>query len=66
MIFSENIGFHLSIDDLSLSKGELYTFVTNKDGKGKTRTLVAVIMVTKADDIKSVLEKISLEKRNIV
>lgn len=56
----------MSIDDLSLSKGELYTFVTNKDGKGKTRTLVAVIMVTKADDIKSVLEKISLEKRNIV
>jgi transposase len=66
LIFPENIGPHLSIDELSLSKGELYTFVTNKDGKGKMGTLVAVIMGTKAEDIKAVLEKISLEKRNLV
>jgi transposase len=66
LIFPENIGPHLSIDELSLSKGELYTFVTNKDGKGKTGTLVAVIMGTKADDIKKVLEKINIEKRNLV
>lgn len=66
LIFPENIGPHLSIDELSLSKGELYTFVTNKDGKGKMGTLVAVIMGTKADDIKAVLEKISMEKRNLV
>ena len=66
LIFPENIGPNLSIDELSLSKGELYTFVTNKDGKGKSGTLVAVIMGTKAEDIKNVLEKISLEKRNLV
>jgi transposase len=66
LIFPENIGPHLSIDELSLSKGELYTFVTNKDGKGKMGTLVAVIMGTKADDIKVVLQKISIEKRNLV
>ena len=66
LIFPENIGPHLSIDELSLSKGELYTFLTNKDGKGKAGTLVAVIMGTKADEIKAVLEKISLEKRNLV
>ena len=56
----------MSIDELSLSKGELYTFVTNKEGKGKTGTLVAVIMGTKADDIQLVLEKIKVEKRNLV
>jgi transposase len=66
LVFPENIGPHLSIDELSLSKGELYTFVTNKDGKGKKGTLVAAIMGTKADDIKVVLEKISLDKRNLV
>jgi transposase len=66
LLFPENIGPYLSIDELSLSKGELYTFVTNKDGKGKTGTLVAVIMGTKANDIKAVLEKISLQKRNLV
>lgn len=66
LIFPENIGPNLSIDELSLSKGELYTFVTNKDGKGKSGTLVAVIMGTKAEEIKNVLEEISLEKRNLV
>jgi transposase len=66
LIFPENIGPHLSIDELSLSKGELYSFVTNKAGKGKTGTLVAVIMGTKADVIEAVLQKISLEKRNLI
>lgn len=56
----------MSIDELSLSKGELYTFITNKDGKGKSGTLVAVVMGTKADDIEAVLKKISAEKRLIV
>jgi len=29
MLFPENIGEYLSIDEVSLSQGELYTFVTN-------------------------------------
>ena len=66
LVFPNNIGSYLSIDELSLSKGELYTFVTNKEGKGKKGTIVAVIMGTKADDIQAVLEKISSEQRNLV
>lgn len=56
----------MSIDEVSLSKGELYTFVTNKQGKGKSGTLVAVVAGTKASDIEKVLEKISLDQRNLV
>jgi transposase len=63
LIFEENLGAHLSIDEVSLSQGELYTFVTNKDGKGKRGTLVASIKGTLARDIVSVLEKISSDKR---
>lgn len=66
LIFPENLGPYMSIDELSLSKGELYTFVTNKEGKGRSGTLAAVIMGTKACDIESVLMKISAEKRNRV
>ena len=51
---------------MSLSKGELYTFVTNKNGKGKKKTLVAVIKGTKSQDIIDVLNKIPLEKRKSV
>jgi len=66
LIYPENIGEHLSIDELSLSKGELYTFVTNKNGRGKKKTLVAVIKGTKSQDIIDVLNKIPLEKRKSV
>lgn len=53
----------MSIDEVSLSQGELYTFVTNKNGKGKQGTLVASIKGTLSKDIISVLEKLSLGKR---
>jgi len=66
LIYPENIDKNLSIDEVSLSKGELYTFVTNKSGKGKKRTLVASIKGTKSQDIIDVLQKIPLEKRKLV
>jgi transposase len=66
MLFPENMGEYLSIDELSLSKDELYTFVTNKAGKGKQGTLVASIKGTLTKDIVSVLEKIPIELRNKV
>jgi transposase len=66
LIYPENLGEEISIDEVSLSKGELYTFVTNKKGKGKKKTLVAVIKGTKSQDIISVLQRIPLEKRELV
>lgn len=57
------MGAYLSIDELSLSKGELYTFVTNKQGKGKQGTLVAVINGTLSKDIVATLMKLSADKR---
>jgi transposase len=66
LIYPENLGEEISIDEVSLSKGELYTFVTNKKGKGKKKTLVAVIKGTKSQDIISVLKRIPLEKRELV
>ncbi len=66
LIFPENIGKNLSIDEVSLSNGELYTFVTNKSGCGKKGTIVAVIFGTKAKDIQMVLELIELNSRELV
>ena len=63
LLFPENIGEYLSIDEVSLSQGELYTFVTNKNGKGKKGTLVASIKGTKSKDIVNILEKLPLESR---
>jgi len=67
LIFPENITNHLSIDEVSLSKGELYTFVTNKNtGVKNKQSIVAVINGTEAAVIQEVMAKISLQKRNQV
>jgi len=64
LIYPENITDKLSIDEVSLSKGELYTFVTNKNVNVKNKkSVVAVINGTEAKVIQEVLEKISLDKR---
>ena len=39
MVFPENTGVRLSIDETALSNGELYTIVTNKAAKGRKRRL---------------------------
>lgn len=67
LIYPDNITDQLSIDEVSLSKGELYTFVTNKNkGVKNKKCLVAVINGTEANLIQNVLGKITLEKRNQV
>jgi transposase len=66
LLFPQNIGPYLSIDEVSVSKGELYTFITNKAAKGKKGTIVACIADTKAEKITEVLRKLSIEKRKQV
>ena len=51
LIFPGNLGPRLSIDESSLSRGELYTIVTNKDGHGGKGTLVAIIEGVKAVEV---------------
>ena len=58
LIYPANITDKLSIDEVSLSKGELYTFVTNKNTNVKNKkSVVAVINGTEASVIQSVLEE---------
>jgi transposase len=58
MVFPENVGKQLSIDETALSNGELYTIVTNKAAKGRKKALVAMIRGTQVEKITEVLEKI--------
>ena len=50
-----NIGPYMSLDETCLSNGEVWTFLTNKDGHGGRGTLAAAIPGTKSDEIISVL-----------
>ena len=65
IIFPENIGERLSLDEVALTNGELYTVITNKEFHGKKKALVAMIAGTKSKDVASILAKIPEEKRKI-
>lgn len=60
------MGTHLSIDEVALSQGELYTIVTNKKYKGKKGSLVAIIAGTKANEVIEHISKIDYQKRQSV
>lgn len=66
ILYPDNIGPFLSIDETALSQGELYTVITNKEAKGKKGALFAMIKGTNSDNVRSVLEKIPLRKREVV
>lgn len=66
VLFPENMGAHLSIDETCLSHDELYTIVTNKASRGKKGSLVAMVKGTKAEVVVDVLRKISAGKRSLV
>lgn len=66
MIFPGNIGTHVSIDEVAITNGELYTVITNKAAHGKRGALVAMVEGTKVSDIAPILAKIPLEKRKTV
>lgn len=48
---SDNIGPHMSLDETCLSNGEVWTFLTNKDGRGRKGTLAAALPGTNSNDI---------------
>jgi len=63
ILFEENLGSHLSIDEVALSQGELYTVLTNKSAKGKKGSIVAIVFGTKSEEVIEILRKIPYEKR---
>lgn len=66
ILFPGNIGSHLSIDETSLSNGDLYTIVTNKSAKGKKGCLVAMVEGTESEKVIEVLKRIPEKQRKTV
>jgi transposase len=66
LLFPQNVGPRLSLDETSLSNGELYTILTNKSAKGKKGAIVAMVKGTNSETVNQVLEKLSEEACNSV
>lgn len=66
LLFLENPGPYLSIDETSLSNGELYTIIINREAHGGKGAIVAIVKGTKADDVIAVVEQIPEEALQMV
>lgn len=66
LLFSKNLGKHLSLDETALSHGELYTVLTNKSAKGKQGSIVAIVAGTSSEVVIEKLQKLPLRLRNKV
>ncbi|WP_066220849.1 ISAon1 family transposase [Formosa haliotis] len=66
MLFPQNIGGYLSLDETAFSNGDLYTIITNKSAKGKTGAIIAMVKGTKAETVINILRKIPLKQRSKV
>ena len=66
LVFPENVGAHLSLDEVAISQGELYTVLTNKARHGKHGALVAIVKGTRAEIVNKVLHRIPQSIRETV
>jgi len=66
MLFPQNLGPHLSIDEVAVTNGERWTTLTNKAAHGKKGALAAMIQGTNASDIAQVVDKLPASARAAV
>lgn len=66
ILFPENIGENLGIDETALSNGELYTVLINRSAQGKKGTLIAMIKGTTSETVINIINKIPKSKRKRV
>lgn len=63
LVYPENFGKRMSIDETTLSQGELYTVITNKEAQGKKGCLAAIIKGTDGESIKKALNQVPVAVR---
>ncbi len=66
LLFPDNLGEYLSIEETSLSQGELYTVLTNKAAKGRKGALVAIIKGVESEWVIRILQRIKERLRKKV
>ena len=62
IIYPENCSEQLSLDEVALSEGELYTVLTSKTARGRKGSIVAIIKGTKSHEV---IDKILKINRNL-
>jgi transposase len=63
ILYEKNIGSYVGIDEVALSRGELYTILINKEAKGKKGSIIAIIKGTDVKTVSEVLLRMSRRRR---
>ena len=63
ILYPENLGADMSLDETCLSNGDVYTILTNKSAHGGKGSLAAMIRGVATDTVSAVLKKIPLRQR---
>ena len=58
MLFPDNFGKDMSLDETSLSNGEVYTILTNKAAHGSKGALAAMVRGVASDTVSDILKKV--------
>ncbi|WP_126653984.1 ISAon1 family transposase [Chryseobacterium aureum] len=66
IVYPENLSESLSLDEVALSDGELYTVLTSKKVKGKKGSIVAIVKGTRSEVVIEHLLKIDRRQRMMV
>lgn len=66
MLFPENFGEDMSLDETCLSNGEVYTILTDKAAHGGKGALAAMIRGVASDTVSKILKKVPYELRCLV
>ena len=66
MLFPENFGKDMSLDETSLSNGDVYTILTNKDARGGKGALAEMIRGVASETVSSILKIVPYKVRRRV
>ena len=66
LLFEKNLGAYVCIDEVALSRGELYTVLINKETHGGKGSIIGIIKGTDVCTVTSVLLKLSRRRRWIL
>ncbi|MFR9534542.1 MAG: transposase [Rikenellaceae bacterium] len=66
LVFPDNIGESLCIDEVAMSNGDLYTVLTNRAGRGRKGSIVAIVDGVESESVIKAIQRISHAKRRSV
>lgn len=66
LLFPNNMGKNLALDETAFTNGELYTILTNKSKGGKKGAIVALVKGTKSEDLIKIFNMLPKTKRRKV